>query len=76
MIQVGSRFLSSAESRYAVIELECFNAAWAMVKCQQFIMGLPSFELITDHKLSAPILNNFALDKLHKTRLVWLRLKM
>ena len=76
VVQAGSRFLSSEESRYAMIELECLSAAWAMVKCQQFIEGLPSFELITDHKPLVPILNDYALDKLDKTRLLRLRLKM
>ena len=30
LVQVGSRFLSDAETRYAMIELECLGAAWAM----------------------------------------------
>ncbi|KAI9550940.1 hypothetical protein GHT06_000605 [Daphnia sinensis] len=50
MVQAGSRYLSEAESRYAMIELECLGAVWAMQKCRQFIEGLPTFELITDHK--------------------------
>jgi hypothetical protein len=32
VLQAGSRFLSSAESHYAMIELECLSAAWAMKK--------------------------------------------
>jgi hypothetical protein len=56
VVQAGSRFLSSAESRYAMIELECLSAAWAMNKCRQFLEGLPSFELVTDHKPLVPIL--------------------
>ncbi|XP_046449296.1 uncharacterized protein LOC124197793 [Daphnia pulex] len=44
VVQAGSRFLSSAESRYAMIELECLAAAWGMHKCRQFLEGLPSFE--------------------------------
>ena len=76
MVQAGSRFLSSAESRYAMIELECLGAAWAMSKCQQFIEGLQSFELVTDHKPLVPILNDYSLDKLDNPRLLRLRLKM
>ena len=76
MVQTGSRFLSREESRYAMIELECLSAAWAMVKCQQFIEGLSSFELITDHKPMVPIINNYALDKLDDMRLLRLRFKM
>ena len=34
VVQAGSRFLSDAETRYAMIELECLAAAWAMRKCR------------------------------------------
>ena len=76
IVQAGSRFLSSAESRYAMIELECLAAAWAMFKCRQFLEGLPNFDLITDHRPLVPILNDYALDKLDNPRLLRLRLKM
>jgi hypothetical protein len=76
LVQAGSRFLSSAETRYAMIELECLSAAWAMNKCRQFLEGLPSFELVTDHKPLVPILNSYSLDKLDNPRLLRLRLKM
>ena len=59
-----------------MIELECLAAAWGMHKCRQFLEGLPSFELITDHKPLIPILNSYALDKLDNPRLIRLRLKM
>ena len=35
-VQAGSRFLSGAESRYAVIELELLGVAWAVTKCSLF----------------------------------------
>jgi transposase InsO family protein len=76
MVQAGSRYLSETESRYAMIELECLGAAWAMQKCRQFIEGLPTFELITDHKPLVPILNDHSLDKLDNPRILRLRLKM
>jgi hypothetical protein len=76
VVQAGSRFISSAESRYAMIELECLGASWAMHKCRQFLEGLPTFELVTDHKPLVPILNDYALDKLDNPRLLRLRLKM
>ncbi|XP_045022885.1 uncharacterized protein LOC123466779 [Daphnia magna] len=47
-----------------------------MHKCRQFLEGLPSFELVTDHKPLIPILNNYALDKLDNPRLLRLRLKI
>ncbi|MFO0203428.1 MAG: Ty3/Gypsy family RNase HI domain-containing protein, partial [Alphaproteobacteria bacterium] len=76
VVLAGSRFLSSAESNYAMIDLECLAAAWAMDKCRQFLEGLPTFELVTDHKPLIPILNSYALDKLANPRLLRLRLKM
>ena len=76
MVQAGSRYLSEAESRYAMIELECLGAAWAMQKCRQFLEGLPNFELITDHRPLIPILNDYSLDKLDNPRILRLRLKM
>ena len=59
-----------------MIELECLAAAWGMHKCRRFLEGLPSFELVTDHKPLIPILNSYALDKLDNPRLLRLRLKM
>ena len=59
-----------------MIELECLAAAWGMHKCRQFLEGLLSFELVTDHKPLIPILNSYALDKLDNPRLLRLRLKM
>lgn len=64
MVQAGSRFLSDVETRYAMIELECLSAAWVMKKCHQFIEGLDTFELVSDHKPLVPILNDYSLDKL------------
>ena len=64
------------KKRYAMIELECLAAAWAMVKGRQFLEGLPTFSLITDHKPLVPILNEHSLDKLDNPRILRLRLKM
>ena len=47
-----------------------------MFKCRQFLEGLPTFDLITDHRPLVPILNEYALDKLDNPRLLRLRLKM
>jgi hypothetical protein len=76
VVQAGSRFLSDAECRYAMIELECLAAAWAMRKCRQFLEGLPSFRLVTDHRPLIPILNDYHLDKLDNPRILRLRLSM
>ena len=74
LVQARSRFLSSPDSRYAMIELECLAAAWAMKKCRPFLEGLPTFDLVTDHRLLIPIPNEYSLDKLDNSRL--LRLQM
>ena len=50
LVQCGSRSLSSAETRYAPIELECLGIAWAVEKCSHFLLGHPKFTVITDHQ--------------------------
>ena len=57
VVQAGSRFLSPAESRYAMIELELLAIVWAAKKTTSFITGV-QFELMTDHKplIDSPVL--------------------
>ena len=69
LIQAGSRFLSDAETRYAVIELELLAVTWAIIKCKMFLAGLPHFTIITDHHPLIPILNNYRLDEIENPRL-------
>lgn len=64
VVQTGSRFLSSAETRGTMIELEGLGAAWTMHKCRQFLEGLPTFDLVTGRKPLVLILNDYALKKL------------
>jgi len=45
LVQAGSRFLTPAESRYAVIELELLAVAWAIMKCKLFLRGLQNFQI-------------------------------
>ena len=59
-----------------MIELERLAASWGMKQSRQFLEGLPSFELVTDHRPLVPILNDYALDKLDNPRLLRLRLQM
>jgi hypothetical protein len=47
-----------------MIELECLAATWAMKKCKSFLEGLPSFEVVLDHRPLIPILNDYSLDQL------------
>ena len=64
LIQAGSRFLSDAESRYAVIEFELLAVSWAITKCKLFLAGLPHFTVVTDQHPLIPILNNHRLDEI------------
>ena len=75
IIQCGSRYLSDAKSRYAIIELELLAIVWAVRKCSLFLSGT-SFEVITDHRPLVPILNSYSLDQIENPRLQRLVLKL
>jgi len=51
LIQVGSRFLSEAETRYAVVEMEMLAVSWAIMIFRLFLIGLQHFDVISDHNL-------------------------
>ena len=76
IVQAGSRFLTDAESRYAVIELECLAVAWAIKKCNIFLAGMEHFTVITDHNPLIPILNTHRLDEIENPRLQRLRTRL
>ena len=69
LIQCGSRYLADAETRYATIELELLAAVWAMSKCRLYLIGLPNFTLMTDHRPLIPILNTYTMDAVENPRL-------
>ena len=75
LVQCGSRGLSDTESRYAVIELELLAVVWALKKCRYFLLGLPKFDIITDHNPLVPILNEHTLDSVENPRLQRLKEK-
>ena len=56
--QVGSRFISDAESSYAIIELEMLAVTWTVHKCKIFLSGLQHFCIMTDHNPLVPIMNS------------------
>ena len=76
LVQAGSRFLSNAESRYAIIELELLAVTWAILKCKMFLEGLQHFRVITDHNPLIPILNSHRLDEIENPRLQRLRTRL
>ena len=74
--QCGSRLLSKAEKNYLMVELEALAAAWSVNKCRLFLLGIPHFTLVTDHKPLLSILNNQRLDEIENNRLRRLKSKL
>jgi hypothetical protein len=68
LIQCGSRFLSDAETRYAVCELEALAIQWAILKCRLYLSGI-KFKVITDHKPLLGIFRGSNLDAIENPRL-------
>ena len=64
LVQAGSHFLTPAESRYAVIKLKLLTVTWSVIKCKMFLSALQHFQVVTDHSLLVPILNNHCLDEI------------
>ena len=70
MVTTGpsSRFISDAESRYAIIELELLAVSWAMTKCKLFILLHCDYQTPrTSHT------NTHQLDKIENSRLQCLK---
>ena len=64
LIQVRSHFLTPAESRYAVIELELLAVTRGVMKCKLFLFGLQHFQVTTDYNPLVPIFNSHHLDEI------------
>ena len=57
VIQAGSRFLTSSETRYATIQKEILGIASSIQKCHKFWAVLSHFEILTDQNPLLSILN-------------------
>ena len=65
----GSRFLSSAEERYAAIEGEALAVAWALENTKYFTQGCNDLVVVTDHKPLTKIFSDRTLDEIDNNRL-------
>ena len=74
-ITSGSCSLNETQNRYATIELECLAIKYAISKCRFYLLGLPNFEIVTDHKPLLGIFDKYIL-KIDNPCLQRLREKM
>ena len=69
----GSRFLTSAEQRYAPIEGEALAVAWGLEQSKYFTQGCNDLLVVTDHKPLIKILGDRTLDEISNTRIFRLK---
>ncbi|XP_077359925.1 uncharacterized protein LOC144005545 [Festucalex cinctus] len=69
----GSRFLSSAEQRYAAIEGEALAVAWGLEQTKYFTQGCDNLVVVTDHKPLVKIFGDRTLDEITNSRLFRLK---
>ena len=75
LVDCSSRSLTEPESRYAVCELEALAILFALKKCRHWLLGMTTFNVISDHK---PLLGVFSKEiyNVQNTRLRAIREKL
>ena len=73
IILAGSRLLSSAEQRYAVIEGEALAVVWGLEQTRYFTQGCDNLVVIIDHKPLVKIFCDRTLDEISNSRLFRLK---
>ena len=68
LIEAGSRWLTPAEQNYGMTSLELAAVNWAVEKCKPYLLGLPFFEIVTDHQALVSMLNTKTLDEIENPR--------
>ena len=66
----GSRFTTSAESRYHPVEGEALSAAWALHKTRHFTLGCRKLVLAVDHKPLLKIFGDRELGEIENPRIL------
>ena len=75
VVVCGSKSLTGTQERYATIELECLAVVYAIQKCEFYLKGLQSFQVLTDHKPLEGVFKKDLLD-LSNPRLLRMREKI
>ena len=50
IVTCASQSLTDTQRRYSTIELECLAIKWAILKCPFYLLGLPKFTVVIDHR--------------------------
>ena len=69
VVFAGSRFTTSAESRYAPIEGEALAVVYGLYSSKIFILGCPKLIVSVDHKPLVKVLGNSSLEQIKNPRL-------
>ena len=69
VVFAGSRFTTSAESRYAPVEGEALAVVYGLYSCKMFILGCQKLIVSVDHKPLVKVLGNSSLEEIKNPRL-------